>query len=193
MCLFRKQNPTKRASKIRNLVILFVLSAILAVLFVCTNVYVWNVLTMCDPFSLLIILFVNLSLVCFVLFYFHFVIFLGKPMRKNARALLKKLLFCLFGCIVGLVWAPLRCFTESSGGGGPGRTTTTTTAFCDICNKTFSRFWSLQRHLSDTHYYTPQNLQCDVCGRSYRSRNSLVSHRSQYHREGNDVKFDNDC
>ncbi|RZC34654.1 hypothetical protein BDFB_007200, partial [Asbolus verrucosus] len=61
----------------------------------------------------------------------------------------------------------------SSGGGRPGRT-----AFCDICNKTFSRFWSLQRHLSDTHYYTPQNLQCDVCGRSYRSRNSLVSHRS---------------
>ncbi|KAJ8963755.1 hypothetical protein NQ314_005406, partial [Rhamnusium bicolor] len=67
---------------------------------------------------------------------------------------------------------------ESSEGSRPGRSTP---AYCTICNKSFSRFWSLQRHLADTHFYTPKDYDCDVCGRSYRSRNSLISHRSQYH------------
>ncbi|XP_015590543.1 broad-complex core protein isoforms 1/2/3/4/5 isoform X2 [Cephus cinctus] len=54
-------------------------------------------------------------------------------------------------------------------------------AYCGYCQKTFSRAWSLQRHLADTHFYVPQSLACDQCGRSYKSRNSLVSHKSQYH------------
>ncbi|XP_053593801.1 broad-complex core protein isoforms 1/2/3/4/5 isoform X2 [Microplitis demolitor] len=54
-------------------------------------------------------------------------------------------------------------------------------AYCTFCRKTFSRTWSLQRHLADTHFYVPQSLTCDQCGRSYKSRNSLVSHKSQYH------------
>ncbi|XP_036142351.1 broad-complex core protein isoform X2 [Monomorium pharaonis] len=53
--------------------------------------------------------------------------------------------------------------------------------YCNFCQKTFSRAWSLQRHLADTHFYVPQSLACDQCGRSYKSRNSLVSHKSQYH------------
>lgn len=67
---------------------------------------------------------------------------------------------------------------EPSEGNRPGKPTP---AHCTICDKSFSRFWSLQRHLADTHFYTPMDHDCDVCGRSYRSRNSLVSHRSQYH------------
>ncbi|XP_025267212.1 broad-complex core protein isoforms 1/2/3/4/5 isoform X2 [Camponotus floridanus] len=53
--------------------------------------------------------------------------------------------------------------------------------YCNLCQKTFSRAWSLQRHLADTHFYVPQSLACDQCGRCYKSRNSLVSHKSQYH------------
>ncbi|XP_033218811.1 broad-complex core protein isoforms 1/2/3/4/5 isoform X2 [Belonocnema kinseyi] len=53
--------------------------------------------------------------------------------------------------------------------------------YCSFCQKHFSRAWSLQRHLADTHFYVPQALSCDQCGRSYKSRNSLVSHKSQYH------------
>nr|BAJ41243.1 broad-complex isoform A-Z5 [Frankliniella occidentalis]BAJ41251.1 broad-complex isoform B-Z5 [Frankliniella occidentalis] len=55
------------------------------------------------------------------------------------------------------------------------------TPFCPICRKSFSRAWSLHRHMSDTHFYVPQSFECEVCGRMYRSRNSLVSHKSQYH------------
>lgn len=53
--------------------------------------------------------------------------------------------------------------------------------YCNLCQKTFSRAWSLQRHLADTHFYVPQSLACDQCGRCYKSKNSLVSHKSQYH------------
>lgn len=55
---------------------------------------------------------------------------------------------------------------------------------CNVCNKTFSRVWSLQRHMADRHFYIPQNIECDLCGRTYRSRNSLISHKSQYHGGG---------
>lgn len=57
----------------------------------------------------------------------------------------------------------------------------TNSTYCSFCHKNFSRAWSLQRHLADTHFYVPQSLSCDLCGRSYRSKNSLVSHKSQYH------------
>ncbi|XP_046414701.1 broad-complex core protein isoform X1 [Neodiprion fabricii] len=67
--------------------------------------------------------------------------------------------------------------------------------YCTFCQKTFSRAWSLQRHLADTHFYVPQSLACDQCGRSYKSRNSLVSHKSQYHakRERKDIQDSLHC
>lgn len=61
------------------------------------------------------------------------------------------------------------------------RPSSLTGTYCKFCNKSFSRAWSLQRHLADTHFYVPQSLACDLCGRSYKSRNSLISHKSQYH------------
>lgn len=55
---------------------------------------------------------------------------------------------------------------------------------CILCNKKFSRVWSLQRHMTDRHFYIKQNLSCNICGKYYRSRNSLISHKSQYHGDG---------
>jgi len=65
--------------------------------------------------------------------------------------------------------------------------------YCKYCRKNFSRAWSLQRHLADTHFYVPQSLSCDLCGRSYKSRNSLVSHKSQYHARKNRKEHDAQC
>ncbi|XP_067211693.1 broad-complex core protein isoforms 1/2/3/4/5 isoform X2 [Linepithema humile] len=65
--------------------------------------------------------------------------------------------------------------------------------YCKYCRKNFSRAWSLQRHLADTHFYVPQSLSCDLCGRSYKSRNSLVSHKSQYHARKNRKEHDVQC
>ncbi|XP_076240056.1 uncharacterized protein LOC143182748 isoform X2 [Calliopsis andreniformis] len=65
--------------------------------------------------------------------------------------------------------------------------------YCSFCQKTFSRAWSLQRHLTDTHFYVPQSLSCDQCGRSYKSRNSLVSHKSQYHARKERKEHEEQC
>nr|XP_034178335.1 broad-complex core protein isoform X2 [Osmia lignaria] len=65
--------------------------------------------------------------------------------------------------------------------------------YCSFCQKTFSRAWSLQRHLADTHFYVPQSLSCDQCGRSYKSRNSLVSHKSQYHAKKERKEHEEQC
>ncbi|XP_033330280.1 broad-complex core protein isoform X2 [Megalopta genalis] len=65
--------------------------------------------------------------------------------------------------------------------------------YCNFCQKTFSRAWSLQRHLADTHFYVPQSLSCDQCGRSYKSRNSLVSHKSQYHARKERKEHEEQC
>lgn len=68
-----------------------------------------------------------------------------------------------------------------------------TGTYCSFCQKTFSRAWSLQRHLADTHFYVPQSLSCDQCGRSYKSRNSLVSHKSQYHARKERKEHEEQC
>ncbi|KAG8223676.1 hypothetical protein J437_LFUL004041 [Ladona fulva] len=56
--------------------------------------------------------------------------------------------------------------------------------YCYLCNKSFTRIWSLNRHMADTHCNVVRSFECDVCHRVYRSKNSLVSHRSQYHTSG---------
>ncbi|XP_076761511.1 uncharacterized protein LOC143429686 [Xylocopa sonorina] len=71
--------------------------------------------------------------------------------------------------------------------------TSASATYCRFCRKTFSRAWSLQRHLADTHFYVPQSLSCDQCGRSYKSRNSLVSHKSQYHTRKERKEHEEQC
>nr|BCX71441.1 broad protein isoform ZFa [Pseudothemis zonata] len=56
--------------------------------------------------------------------------------------------------------------------------------YCYLCNKSFTRIWSLNRHMADTHCNVVRSFECEVCHRVYRSKNSLVSHRSQYHTSG---------
>ncbi|KAG8223677.1 hypothetical protein J437_LFUL004042 [Ladona fulva] len=53
---------------------------------------------------------------------------------------------------------------------------------CKLCHKSFSRLWSLQRHVEDVHgKREDRTFVCNLCFRQYRTRSSLISHRSQYH------------
>lgn len=63
------------------------------------------------------------------------------------------------------------------GGGG-----TLQQPYCNICRKSFSRVWSLQRHIDDIHGTSAgRQFICSICQRVYSSRSSLISHRSQFH------------
>ncbi|XP_063228315.1 broad-complex core protein isoforms 1/2/3/4/5-like isoform X3 [Bacillus rossius redtenbacheri] len=54
--------------------------------------------------------------------------------------------------------------------------------YCRACDKSFSRAWSLHRHLEDVHRAPGGRVfACELCRRAYSSRSSLVSHRSQAH------------
>nr|BCX71421.1 broad protein isoform ZFb [Ischnura senegalensis] len=53
---------------------------------------------------------------------------------------------------------------------------------CKLCHKSFSRLWSLQRHVEDVHGKREgRAFVCNLCFRHYGTRSSLISHRSQYH------------
>jgi uncharacterized C2H2 Zn-finger protein len=54
--------------------------------------------------------------------------------------------------------------------------------YCSICRKSFSRIWSLQRHIDDIHGdNVGRPFICGICQRVYSSRSSLISHKSQFH------------
>lgn len=54
--------------------------------------------------------------------------------------------------------------------------------YCSICRKSFSRIWSLQRHIDDIHGdNVGRPFVCNICQRVYSSRSSLISHKSQFH------------
>jgi uncharacterized C2H2 Zn-finger protein len=69
------------------------------------------------------------------------------------------------------------CNTPVIGGGG-----TLQQPYCSICRKSFSRIWSLQRHIDDIHGdNVGRSFTCSICQRVYSSRSSLISHKSQFH------------
>jgi uncharacterized C2H2 Zn-finger protein len=54
--------------------------------------------------------------------------------------------------------------------------------YCTVCRKSFSRIWSLQRHIDDIHGDSAgKPFICSICQRVYSSRSSLISHKSQFH------------
>lgn len=88
------------------------------------------------------------------------------------------------GCfILALYWEPPSFCVAEHGGRGEATIDVGVNRghICWICYKGFSRAWCLHRHISDTHYLPEKRFDCVDCGRTYRSRNSLVSHRCQYH------------
>jgi uncharacterized C2H2 Zn-finger protein len=63
-----------------------------------------------------------------------------------------------------------------------GRGETLQQPYCSICRKSFSRVWSLQRHIDDIHGDNAgRPFICSICQRVYSSRSSLISHKSQFH------------
>jgi uncharacterized C2H2 Zn-finger protein len=54
--------------------------------------------------------------------------------------------------------------------------------YCSVCRKSFSRIWSLQRHIDDIHGdNVGRPFVCNICQRVYSSKSSLISHKSQFH------------
>ncbi|XP_047110389.1 broad-complex core protein isoforms 1/2/3/4/5 isoform X1 [Schistocerca piceifrons] len=54
---------------------------------------------------------------------------------------------------------------------------------CSQCEKSFTRSWSLQRHIDDVHSQChTRTFVCNICSRQYSTRSSLISHRSQAHK-----------
>jgi uncharacterized C2H2 Zn-finger protein len=97
----------------------------------------------------------------------------------------KQAVYIVHQGVEGHVWeqrGSYSSFRDSSnipviGGGG-----TLQQPYCSICRKSFSRIWSLQRHIDDIHGDNAGKLFiCSICQRAYSSRSSLISHKSQFH------------
>ncbi|XP_071569827.1 broad-complex isoform X6 [Temnothorax nylanderi] len=53
---------------------------------------------------------------------------------------------------------------------------------CPYCRRTFSCYYSLKRHFQDKHEQSDTLYVCEFCNRTYRTKNSLTTHKSLQHR-----------
>nr|XP_012227866.1 PREDICTED: broad-complex core protein isoform 6 isoform X5 [Linepithema humile] len=53
---------------------------------------------------------------------------------------------------------------------------------CPYCRRTFSCYYSLKRHFQDKHEQSDTLYICEFCNRTYRTKNSLTTHKSLQHR-----------
>ncbi|XP_070150267.1 broad-complex core protein isoforms 1/2/3/4/5-like isoform X3 [Polyergus mexicanus] len=58
---------------------------------------------------------------------------------------------------------------------------------CPYCRRTFSCYYSLKRHFQDKHEQSDTLYVCEFCNRTYRTKNSLTTHKSLQHRGTNGV------
>jgi broad-like protein len=56
---------------------------------------------------------------------------------------------------------------------------------CPYCRRMFSCYYSLKRHFQDRHEKSNTLYMCEFCSRSYRTKNSLTTHKSLQHRGTN--------
>lgn len=54
-------------------------------------------------------------------------------------------------------------------------------AYCNVCNKHFSRIKSLRRHYQVIHAATPKIFKCSLCPRSYNRKDNLKQHENLCH------------
>lgn len=73
--------------------------------------------------------------------------------------------------------------------GGESNTETTVIAtggnaanVCEICLKTFTSASAMRRHTMSKHSALNVKYQCSICGMSYKTKWSLSTHISRYHR-----------
>lgn len=64
----------------------------------------------------------------------------------------------------------------SVGGGNNGSNV------CDVCAKTFTSASALRRHTMSKHSALSVKYACSTCGMSYKTKWSLSTHISRYHR-----------
>ncbi|XP_076679534.1 broad-complex core protein-like [Andrena cerasifolii] len=53
---------------------------------------------------------------------------------------------------------------------------------CPYCRRNFSCYYSLKRHFQDKHEKSDTLYVCEFCNRTYRTKNSLTTHKSLQHR-----------
>ena len=53
---------------------------------------------------------------------------------------------------------------------------------CLMCGKTSNVRWNIRNHI-ETHV-AKSGFNCDLCGKQYRTRNSLNVHKSKHHKTG---------
>lgn len=65
--------------------------------------------------------------------------------------------------------------TEPNTDGGP-------TNVCEMCAKSFTSASALRRHNMSKHSQLGVKFQCNICGMQYKTKWSLSTHISRYHR-----------
>lgn len=54
---------------------------------------------------------------------------------------------------------------------------------CSYCDKTYLRKAALDRHIQNKHLTHEQRFECNICRDTYKTKNSLYSHKSSTHRD----------